>query len=380
MILLSLMIIGICIIFSCSLRIYSLHNMSAVLLFFMMIILICFNYNNDDIFSYEYYYDQSMESSAVNTDFLDLHTWKYYIESSRNFGFLLVNQVFSDFGFNFAEFRAITLGMLFFFMFMIIRKMTPYYGIVLLLYLIYPFSFDVIQTKNFYVEVIFLTAFYLYVNAKEHASIKYVLMTGLGVTFHNIALIYLPFIFLKKIYMTKVFKFILMLMMLSFPIVASYIKDSMWTFLFSIFSDNLFSHYLIYSETNQDTYMYIAHWLFILIITVLLFYMNHMQKNDLDDNKISSAKYLLKSTYIMWLYFCCIIPLFAVSVELLRIPRNFLIPVYICVANYIYQKPGRGKVIFIILGFTIATYFYKVSNEFEITHNILSYNYLFQWL
>jgi hypothetical protein len=354
--------------------------MSAVLLFFMMIILICFNYNNDDIFSYEYYYDQSMESSAVNIDFLDLHTWKYYIESSRNFGFLLVNQVFSDFGFNFAEFRAITSGMLFFFMFMIIRKMTPYYGIVLLLYLIYPFSFDVIQTKNFYVEVIFLTAFYLYVNAKEHASIKYVLMTGLGVTFHNIALIYLPFIFLKKIYMTKVFKFILMLMMLSFPIVASYIKDSMWTFLFSIFSDNLFSHYLIYSETNQDTYMYIAHWLFILIITVLLFYMNHMQKNDLDDNKISSAKYLLKSTYIMWLYFCCIIPLFAVSVELLRIPRNFLIPVYICVANYIYQKPGRGKVIFIILGFTIATYFYKVSNEFEITYNILSYNYLFQWL
>lgn len=160
----------------------------------------------------------------------------------------------------------------------------------------------------------------------------------------------------------------------TFPFVASFIKESSWPILLSLFNEvDTFQHYVIYAEMNTETYMYLAHWGFVIIFTVIAFFMYHR----ISESHSSCDKRLFKNIYIMWMYFCFLVPIFAINVDLLRIPRNFILPIYICIANCLEYKIKYSKIIFLMALVVLSLYFYKVSGGMEILDDILKYNYVF---
>ena len=369
-----------------------IQNLGGVALFITMIMVMGLSYVNADIDAYEITYNQIDFLFSGDLDITSFSSWKYFFSTVRNFGFLYTNRIFSSLGFTFSEFRFITSGILLGSIFYLIKKLTPNYGMVILLYCIYPFFFDVIQTKNFYVEVIMLYAIYIYSQRKKFHNLKYSVVTLLATTFHNIAFAYFPLIIIRKLQRFMFMKVLKFGIIVTFPFLISIIKSqgqSLILFLAGL--SGSFEHYEIYSDQSAGI-ISLLHWGMMIFISGILFYLYiHAIKKKEYDYVPMLIKNQLEDTLSFWLYLCLFIPLFAISVDTTRIPRNLFLPFYICIANYNYYGKKWGKLIFVICLIIVSIYSYMVLPkegvafgyipvpDVDIITEILDHNYLFDY-
>src|SRR5690606_36363448 len=68
---------------------------------------------------------------------------------------------------------------------------------ILIIYLIYPFFFDLVQIRNFIGFVLIVYSFRFLIFNKPNNSLKFILTILIGTLFHNIMWLYLPLIFVK---------------------------------------------------------------------------------------------------------------------------------------------------------------------------------------
>ena len=138
-----------------------------------------------------------------------------------DYGFRVLMHIFSKIGISYSFFRLI----LFWFSLLLIsfsvRKITPYYLPVVCLYLIFPFSYDIDQIRQFFctsIIVFGLSRLLLYPN-KWKGIIQYLIVLVVAFFFHQSALFYIVFVFSRiknrKFYIV-VFLFSIIAFLLSF--------------------------------------------------------------------------------------------------------------------------------------------------------------------
>lgn len=369
-----------------------IQNIGGIFLFLTMILIMGLGYINADIDAYETVYNQIDFLFSSDLDVTSFSSWGYFFSTVRNFGFLYINKLFSNLGLTFFEFRFIISILLLGCIFFLVKKLTPNYGMVILLYCIYPFFWDVIQNKNFYVEVIMLYAIYVYSQRKWAHNFKYSVITFFAATFHNIAFIYFPFIILKKFQRFTLIKVLTIGIVITFPLFISIIKgkgQSLILFLSGL--NNSFKHYEIYSDQSVGI-ISLLHWGMIIFVggALLYLYIQTFKGKEYVNVPIIMKNYL-EDTAKLWLYVCLFIPFLAISVDTYRIPRNLFLPFYICVANYSYYGKKRKKLIFIMCLIIVSFYSYMVLPKTGIVFGyipvpdintiteILDYNYLFDY-
>lgn len=371
-----------------------IQNIGGTLLFISLILIMGLGYVNADIDVYEIVYNRIdfLFSGSGNLDITSFSSWQYFFSTVRNFGFLYINRIFSDLGFTFWEFRFITSILLLGSIFFLVKKMTPNYGAVMLLYSIYPFFFDVIQTKNFYAEVIILYAIYVYSKRKHGYSFKYSAIALLAATFHNIAFVYFPFIVMKKIQRFIFIKVLTIGLVITFPFFIPIIKSKGQGLILLLAGlSGSFEHYEMYADQSVGI-ISLLHWgMMIFVSGILLYlYIRAFKRNEYTHAPML-IKTFLEDTTKFWLYLCLFIPFLAITVDTYRIPRNLFLPFYICVANYIYYGKKWKKLLFTICLIMVSIYSYMVlpkegvafgyiplPNITTITE-ILDYNYLFDY-
>jgi hypothetical protein len=369
-----------------------LQNIGGISLFITMFIVMAFNYENADIDTYEIIYDNIDFLLTGDLDITSISSLKYFFSTVRNFGFLYTNKFFNNIGFSFSEFHFIISLILLGCIFIFVKKMTPNYGMVMLLYFVYPFSYDIIQVKNFYVEVIILIVLYVYSKKKRFYDLKYIFIILGASTFHNIALIYLPFFIVKKICKSLLFRLIVIGIVGIFPFIASMIKN--WSgnliSLLAISSES-FEHYSLYSDWSVGI-IYLLHWGMTIFVIMILFYLyQQILKAEIRKEIPLMVCNYFEVTYMMWLYLCCFVPLFAISIDSYRITRNVFLPLYICVANYSYYGLKNSRLIYISCLLAVGLYAYLVLPKGIVTlglipvpdistiTEILDYNYVFDY-
>lgn len=336
-----------------------IQNVGGIFLFFTMVIIMGFNYANADINNYEYMYNAVDSFFDADLDVTNLSSWLYYFGNIRNFGYFYINLFFSNLGFSFSEFRFISSAFLLAMIFIQVKKLTPNYGLVMLFYFIYPFFFDTIQTRNFYIEVMLLLALFVYSNKEKFCRLKYGIIILAASTVHNIALTYFPSLFIKKILKYHFFRMLIMMIVVTFPILYPALKERTQSIILFIAStSDSFNAYSVYSDWGVGVNAFM-HWGMMIFIWLIL---NYIRKQSLQTSiyiilpiKINQW---ITTTYLLWTYLLLFIPLLAVVPDAYRISRNVFLPVYICIANYksYGQKNGIKIVIACLLAVIIYSY------------------------
>lgn len=156
--------------------------------FLILIILMGANTQNPDTYIYE--------TLLYNND-------EFF---SKDFGFGILMTIFKFFGLNYYHLKMFVSIVGIVLINNTLKKYIKDYKLFFVLYLIYPFFFDVVQVRNFFAMSIFIYAIQYLLEDTKKGNIKYILMVLLAATMQKTALIYLPIVFIKKIDKQKYFK------------------------------------------------------------------------------------------------------------------------------------------------------------------------------
>ena len=255
-----------------------------------------------------------------------------------------------------------------------IRRYSLRPGVVLLLYFIFPFFYDVIQIRNTISFCIVLFAIRFLEKYSKLNLFFYLLCIGIAYNFHKSSLFYILFILAylkdyKKIYSFIGFAGVSELLLISFNN----------NILIKLFQDTDISS--IYYTNSFDLFKALGY----LIITIALIF---MLMNKLKYQKDENLLFLYKIAPIVLIT----IPLIAYNQAFYRFFRNSLIIFYILITNKMEKNRNSVIVIkkaeifyfFIILSISIY-FFYKQLSIFapgyeNITKAILENNSLFNFL
>lgn len=147
-------------------------------------ILFGFNTYNVDYKNYEYAYNQIVNGSD---------------NSYFNLGFIYIIKLSGFLGLNYQSFLICISGIITLLLFFTLRKLTNRVNLTLILFIIYPLVFDIVQYRNFLGYVVcFYGLDYLY---KEKNSLKnsliYIIFVLIATSIHSSMIIYLIFLLVK---------------------------------------------------------------------------------------------------------------------------------------------------------------------------------------
>ncbi len=275
-----------------------------------------------------------------------------YESHFERFGFLYkaICKLSISIGLDFNTFRLfLFLGCIFLIIFSV-KKLTPRINLVLSLYMVFPFTMDCIQIRNFIAEAVIIFAFqFIFLsteqkNANKKNIILFITFVIIATLFHPTSLIYL--IYLPMFFQNSVKKLL--------KIEAA----SMWgcCILILVGSITIFKN-SGYLKTRTSMITFVTFSASIIVIDLLI---NHFIKNHNVGKHISIEKYtkeinFLKNTMVF-------IPLLMFNGEMFRLIRNTLIIISAFVADYIdnIQKDYRGKKIILCSSVGIIICFFVV--------------------
>ncbi len=348
---------------------------SGLLLWLLMIVIASFRYDGSDVLIYKSQYYLS-----------SLHDWAFWNEAdvSKETAqplFFYLNKIFYSFNLEFSTLRfcielASMVGVGY-----TIYKLTSNWMIVYVLYVVFPFYIDLIQTRNYIMNIfLMLSIIFMYKRTITSRFKSGCSIVAAGM-FHSLGLIYFPFLFIDKVYKNVLFKILMAISLLS-PIYIYYIINNSF-YILSILGlgDSPFAFYLAYSqgavatEISGDPYrIFIRCWVLTILCAMVLIYIERSieGKQCIEEWK----KYFISNTKNMWLCAILLLPMIGITPSMERIPRGILLPFYISLGIY-FERINRKIACALFLIFIIFELWYGgIIRDSSIVFREIESNYL----
>jgi len=307
------------------LSIYSRREVRLLSIFFLLflIVIFCGNNENPDYVGYKFKYDSIKNHNA--TDF---------IFSDPYIGFNILQFISHAIGLNYQEFLFIVALLGYALIIDTLHYFHANMSYVLLLYLFYPFFYDVIQIKNFLaMSIVIYSIRYLLDNTKL-ATLKYVVLIIVASLFHIVSVSYLLLLLtkLKK----KIPLYILaFLSSISIAILIRFRLIDLLSVASILFEDLLPQGKLVYFNPGINYGFIVMTGIMVYCIVILQFISQKLGSVPTNANGISMQKSLQYNLVILMrdcnsLLFIMLFPMSFVNPSFLRIFRNFFILDYTC--------------------------------------------------
>ncbi len=186
--------------------------------------------------------------------------------------------------------------------------------------------------RNFFVEILLLTAIYLYSKGGRYAWLKYLLLLVIACSIHEIALLYIPFVFiewLRKVRFGESVYKIFRTIGICLPLYSNYVSTAV--LLVSLWLMNLGNnavHFMLYTGEETVHYSYLIPYLTIVFGWVIFTYFKKKSVGNIQNNNLFLHNYILTMSRFLG-YLCIIVPLFAINADAGRMARNNLLLIYI---------------------------------------------------
>lgn len=349
--------------------------------FGILMIIFCFSYHNADYIVYEDLYHALKKTTNYSLEALDIFPLVGYLRT--DYGYVFITKVFYDLGFSYFDYRVITIGVFFVVIFLISKRIVDFPIFVLLLYFIYPAFVDVVQIRNWYVEIFLLAGIYWMASGEKYRNLVFVLFIILAATIHVAALVYLPFVLFLYIREYKYGNGLLSIMccvgILS-PLWANLIIAQVPFFLDLAISSNIGG--MNYLTDPIGVRHFVAYVAVMVMCGTMYFIKKQYEKGVLSLDNIKKRYIYL--VYDISVYFLVLSPLYSLSKELGRVPRNAVLLFYIALAIYITNiKSTHTKTVIVVLSVIFAAAygyvdFYMSVGAAEV-HKILQNNIVFDF-
>lgn len=286
------------------------------------------NYENADYSNYYYAYDLVKSES-----FFSLTDLKF--ES----GFLFLMKFLSFVGLDYNQFLMVLsflgLGLIV----ISVERETPKPEFVYLLYLLYPFFFDVVQIRFFCACAIFCFSLHYLSKPKYRNKVKYAVGVIIASLFHITALPFLVFIFLDKTKPKRILIASILVSGAGFLLVWSGVLP----FLLGLLNDRLTGYISNPSKIGFIFYITTQLGLILLVLsarTILI------KRNII-------SKYV-EMVYKLNIASIAFFPLYIVNSNFIRLYRVIIIPTYIVLSLLILNKKPQSRMFFLLKAFLIV--------------------------
>lgn len=289
------------------------------------------NTSNADFDMYERQYLSSVYFENAWFDYLEAIKSGY----SRDSGFAFLNSIFALNGIGYVLFHFIMCAMGLGIIWYVVTKKVRNISFVFFLYVMYPLFMDIIQVRNFMVEVLLLIGIHLLSSQKKYKVAIYIGLLLIAGTFHSMGFIYvlfIPFYYILKsrgAWIAKIFILIGLLV----PLLFGKIKSSLFDVATILVGNDATAHYVLYVESNDMKFGYLAVYGYVVVMLLVLQYMNKIIQES--TQVTFCQKRFSDIVYSMYLFCCCLLPISVVAIDALRWPRNLMIASYILLFIYI---------------------------------------------
>ena len=222
-------------------------------------------------------------------------------------------------------------------------KFTNNFAFVTCLYAIYPFLYDVVQVRNFMAMSIIIYSIRYLIGDKKNDIYKYVLGVVIAMTFHSISIIYILFIFIKKIdNKRKLFKNVIV-----YSVIFLLLKPLIIKLLIILFPKKAVLYYMSEGTRLDLITGYVIYVIlnFLLVkysydkVNLLKYNDNYLSNKDRYDKYIKFSDLALKINIIL----IGSIILVMININFLRIHRNILVLNYILYSIPIAENKYMNK-------------------------------------
>ncbi|HFI0466393.1 TPA: EpsG family protein [Streptococcus suis] len=238
-------------------------------------------------------------------------------------GYSFLMDLFRSHQFTFLQFRATILIVSYVLIWLVLVKIKANKNLVLALYFVFPYNFDVIQFRNFFAAALFLYGFTDFMLDNKNGTIKFAITTWISSLFHSISYIY--FILLLAHKKITNFKFMRQLF------VAIFVSLLLVSVLFRSQLLGLFSSIFIGFNREKATYYlnegtrngFLVFWFFE-IVFLYISYSLHNQNKKFNFLSEFDSKVVEKIFWIN-LILTFLFPITMINFNFSRIFRNILI-------------------------------------------------------
>jgi hypothetical protein len=284
------------------------------------------------------------------------------------FGFIIIFRIFTSIGLTYNQTLAILSFVGLSLIWSTINRFSPKPQFATVLYFIYPFLLDIVQVKHFLAMsiVIYCIRFLLC----EKNSWRFLLGVIIASSIHIISLIYIPFIFIRKIKHRTLFQLILVYLIIMIPL--------SYTGFFRILATLFVAEERIggYFDNRARLGFFIQFF-----IQGLFFITIHFSRSFLIKNNKNSS--YVECIYRLNLYLFVLFPLYVINMTFSRGFRIILIPNYIVYSIVLATiKPkGRTLVIIICLSIVVLMFLYRIyiPHKYSVLVPILSENMIVKY-
>lgn len=326
---------------------------TAILLVFMWV-LFWGNNENPDYLNYKTLYDM-VSYSGVGY-------------STSQIGFVLIMKFALLLGFEYHHFLMLISFVGMYLIYDTVKRYSNKPQLVFLLYFIHPFLLDVVQIKHFLAMSIVVYSFrYLEQEGISH-SIRYVIGVFVAFSIHAISIVFLPIIFIKKVKINKLYKMVILVLLIGIPLVYT----NFFQLVSSWFVDiQRVEHYFL----DKPRFGFFIQFFIQGFIFLLVFYSKNVLERHQESNKFMDLIYRAN------LYLLILFPLYMINGNFERGFRMIMILNYIILSNFysISKKKERLSILVLILTFVFLLFMYYIfmHNKDTVFFKIFENNMLF---
>ncbi len=285
-----------------------------------IMILACFSYTNND--TEIYMNERNMNFGKIRT---------------KDIGFGVYMFLCQKIGFSFRQFRLISYLLGFLFLFYSVYKVSKENSfIALLVYFLYPFIYDNIETRNFLAYSIFTLALVILNYSQNHKYIKFFILVLVGSIFHKIILIYaIPIVLYFLMRKTNYKKYLIYYDLFFVLLCVIGINKNFITNILNTLPD--FIKIIPGIDRNLSSTNNFG-WIVNLATTISFYIFSRVTFSLTFNNfKEYSKSYcdFAEITFFLSYFGCCLVPFYILSGDFLRVIRN-LVLINAAVFSYLF--------------------------------------------
>ncbi len=328
---------------------------------------------------------------AGNIFNLDYNGYKYFYNNAIDYGemaYQYLTRIFYTLGFSYQEFKSTSSIIFLLWLAYLLYKMAPkdIRWLVMCLYLVFPFFYDVIVVRNFMGSVFLLQGIYYLVSDRKHRVLLFLLFALSACGFHSLFVLYIPFAFIPVIIGNRNIRICLYSLIVIMTIIAA--TDCMLPIIIYVLShveSMKIARFMLYINNRAD--LGILLFLFFAFTPVLLIHpyykfikrTKHIQDDSIYSN-YNEYEYIYKNHFIAYIYYANLILLLYLPIIVLqsnfgRIFNNICIPNSIALLLATFDRRYKYRV-FTGLGIVLM-YLLRAYGGIYVYKDILSNNYFF---
>lgn len=311
-----------------------------------------------------------MVHNKYNLDYANYAEAYYKTTNLKGFEFcyFIIQYICKNIGLSFAAFRFFiyVVGMVI--LWIAIHRIVSKTEIFYFLYFLFPFFLDVIEIRNYIGLTIFVYAFTVLISDESCSKIKYVILMLVASGFHNVYLVFIPFVFFSSEYSSNIKKVVMSVCALLSIILMLFFPTLTLNFI------NLCYRIIVGGgiSGNRDNYLSGIHthygYLLILMEQVATFIISYLEcrviesvpNEGLEKQKLIQKKFI---KIIFWLNLFAFIfcPIYRIHGQFTRIMQNIMVlthVAFVATLNVVNNKKSKNIVVIVFLYCLYVLFFF----------------------